>query len=292
MTGVEVNYFMRYPNKNLALSKKHTSAFRKYYKITFEDVQMVYITKEREFSEKGYTLWGYDKENSVFGLEHSWFSQNYKKNHTKFYNNVLNATNFTTKYKLPVGDARRDNSFYNMPITGPALRYLQHNEEKCAIYSLASALYNIGDNKMCKFISKLEPTIDYYVKQKTNRNRNTAFTYIVNAMTRVTGNPTVSISKYKCTFLDNEERMVAWLLKNISINLRLVQVTGTHAMTISGSWIFDSNHAHALPLTQHWINWCSSIHEGDMDLKTVISVTEFHLPKKFRKEIMTTNASV
>ena len=254
---------------------------------------MVHITKERAFNEAGCTLWGFDKSNDVYSLTHSCFSQNYKKNHTVLYNDVLNSTHYNVKYKLPVGDARRDMSNNDLPTTGPRVHYLQYNEAKCAIYSLASALFNIGDHKMHKFISKLEPTINHHVKQKTKQNRNTEFTYIVNAMkyNAMMENPTGSISKYECTFFDNEKLMVAWLLKNISINLRLVQVTGTHAMTISGSLIFDSNHTHALPLTQHWINWCSSIDEEEMDLKTVVSVIEFIIPKKFRKEIMKKNAS-
>ena len=87
------------------MNKRHKNAFRKYYKFTFEDVQIIHITKERAFNEAGCTLWGFDKSNDVYSLTHSCFSQNYKKNHTVLYNDVLNSTIYNIKYKLPVGDA-------------------------------------------------------------------------------------------------------------------------------------------------------------------------------------------
>ena len=205
MTEAEVNYIIKNPNLKRALKDKHKKKFRKYYVMTFGDVNVVYIKKEKEFNEQGCSLWGYDKENHAFELEHSWFSDNYKKKYTDFYNKVMNAMHFNIKYKLPVGDALRDNSCSDMPTTGPAVRYLQHDEAKCATYSLASALYNIGDIRMSQFISNLEPEIDDFVRQKTNRSRNTAFTYIVNAMNHnaVKGNPTGSLSKYECTYFEN-----------------------------------------------------------------------------------------
>ena len=81
------------------------------------------------------------------------------------------------------------------------MNYLQGDEEKCAIYSLASALLFIGDNKMHNFISKMEPKVNHHEKSNSYQKYNKAFTYIVEAMTykSVMGNPE-GITKYTSVY--------------------------------------------------------------------------------------------
>ena len=129
---------------------------------------------------------------------------------------------------------------------------------------------------MEEFIADLEPT----------HHNDEKFSFIINAMTKNLNKEKESyLILYTSTYLRNEKLQVLWLLQNQTKNLRLVRITASHAITIYGSWIFDTNHTNALPLCQRNINWCSDLGEEDKDLQSVLCVVQFNISPKLRKRL-------
>ena len=54
---------------------------------------------------------------------------------------------------------------------------------------------------------------------------------------------------YQVVKMKQDMLVFDWLVKNPSLNLRIVRVNVNHGVTLWSDWIFDSNFDHALPLT-------------------------------------------
>ena len=197
------------------------------------------------------------------------------KKHPKFYQHVIESKSSSIVFDVPTGNSKEINEVEDLPTDGPCITYEQGHEQKCSIYSLASALSYIGDKKMEDFIVCLEPT--HYNDEK--------FSFIINIMTKnLNKDKEKSLIHYTSTYLRNDELQVLWLLKNMTTeNLRLVRITASHAIKIYGQWIFDTNHTNGLPLCQTNMNWCSDLSEEDEDLQSVLCVVQFHISPILRK---------
>ena len=66
-------------------------------------------------------------------------------------------------------------------------------------------------------------------------------------------NENIGGKKYQVKNMKQDTLHFDWLVKNPSLNFRLVRVGINHGVTLWSNCIFDSNFEHALPLTKEWL---------------------------------------
>ena len=75
------------------------------------------------------------------------------------------------------------------------------------------------------------------------------------------------------------------IIEKYSDSLKILQISGTHCVTIWRKWIFDSNLKYALPLEMKLLLWCSNKEKESMDIeKFVISGFEITLPRHIKNK--------
>ena len=128
----------------------------------------------------------------------------------------------------------------------PILIYRQKSLNSCCFSSLASAFASINQSKVADAISlrikeslksEVRNRIHFATDNMQNKKRNKGETRVH-----------YSLEKYK-------KKGEYDILKNISANVTLVQLMDSlgnvnHAISVVGSWIFDSNYKRALVLNK------------------------------------------
>ena len=71
-----------------------------------------------------------------------------------------------------------------------------------------------------------------------------------------------------------------WLVKNLSLNLRIVRLNVNHAVTLWSDWIFDSNFEYAIPLTNEWLLHISGENKKNQALEGRELILSMHIKKR------------
>ena len=154
-------------------------------------------------------------------------------------------TNTFKKFQVPIGNAKVVKSFM-FHKDAPILRYCQKSLNSCCFSSLASAFASINHFKAADAIS-------IHIKESLNIEVGNCIDFAHEIMLNRKINKGKTRMHYK---LMKYMKMCEYkILEDISANVTLVQLMDSlgnvnHAISVVGSWIFESNYERALFLNK------------------------------------------
>jgi len=229
---------------------------------------------------------GYTSLNKCLPIDAWWIRDMYKDSFPSIYESLLVNNldiNEETSIELNAASSRICKNTRQIPVRQskhwPVVYCRQQQSEACMFASAISAFRAIGDNLMADTLLEgvsLSLSPGY-------KNRLALLTDYVTGRYRKAHDPKLgySIKKFKAS---NPESLQ--VLSDISpyptVCVLENNFGGTlHSVTIVGNWIFDSNFAHAFPLSIMWLDYLSDYRSNGAIFSKIHEAIRCYPPKKF-----------
>ena len=139
-----------------------------------------------------------------------------------------------------------------IPQDGIKMLYKQSDENTCAFYAMASALYIIGDEMFHEKVAML-------YNREAGSNASRTIKFIIDFFTgqfRKKGKPK---TKYTVRNAKNFKYDILSYILKPNDYIKLIRLNGLHAVCVWRNHIIESNYTHTLPLNEHWLRHVASI---------------------------------